>query len=66
MPKEKIIYDQAMMNLAVEAEQAGIKGMSYEEFRKKRISFEQDSVEKLETLRQELESLKAVNLHPTP
>ena len=55
-----------MMNLAVEAEQAGIKGMSYEEFRKKRISFEQDSVEKLETLRQELESLKAVNLHPTP
>lgn len=52
-----------MMNLSAEAEQAGIKGVSYNEFRKKRIMFEQQSVEQLEALRKELDELTAVNLH---
>ena len=61
MPKEKVIYDQAMMILSVEAEQAGIKGMSYSEFRKRREEQELQSVEQFDALRKELKEIEKIH-----
>ena len=57
MGKEKIIYNQAILALSAEAQAAGIKGMSYEDFRARREAQEQQSVEKLESLQKELHEL---------
>jgi hypothetical protein len=56
--KEKIIYEAAMMKLAAEAQEAGIKGVTYEDFRRRREEAEQRNVEQLETLRKELDAVQ--------
>ena len=63
IPKEKVVYDEAMLKLAVEAREAGISGVSYEDFRKQREAEEAGCIEKLAELREELKDVMEENKH---